>query len=412
MIRTRLIRLILLAALLLFVGWISKHTYWGEVKVPMPPKGEAAVNPFYAAEHLVSALGARATWDRSLGALPREAVLVVSGWHWSLSTARRERLERWVESGGRLVVDRTLVGDEGEFEHWSGIERIERTNEGARGADSTRNAPPPQARGPMATGCRTLRAEDAATSSMDTAASYEVCGLDSTTRLSSPRPIDWALRERNAIEVLRVRVGRGSVSAINAVAPFTFRALFDGDHARLLVAVTRLHRGDEVHFLSEDAHGSLVSLLWQVAAPVVVLLLAALALLLWQRGARFGPLSAQPDRARRSLAEQIVGTGEFLLQVDGSAPLHAAALRALTEAARHRVPGYARLSVAEQVATLVGLTGLPARALSAAIEYRGARRRNELYSDIALIEAARRRILPNARGSLHGNRVDHDYARG
>ena len=43
---------------------------------------------------------------------PADSVIVLSAWHWNLSAGRREALERWVESGGRLVVDRTLVGGE------------------------------------------------------------------------------------------------------------------------------------------------------------------------------------------------------------------------------------------------------------------------------------------------------------
>ncbi len=73
---------------------------------------------------------------------------------------------------------------------------------------------------------------------------------------------------------MRVQVGRGSVTVINAT-PFRERSLFDGDHGRLLVAATQMRRGDEVHFLSEDDHPSLLALLWQYGAPVVVLLVGA-----------------------------------------------------------------------------------------------------------------------------------------
>jgi len=413
-----IIWIILLLALVLLVSFVARHTYWGQVPVPMPMKGEALTNPFYAAEHLVEALGAQTAWDHDVAALPPGGVAVVSGWHWSLSAARRERLEQWVESGGRLVIDRTLVGDEQAFEGWSGVQHVDHeVGTRRRASQAKTRATSPPSRTQMAAA---LRAENCVTLTEETAyrplgtpeGEYRICGLDAGSALTSTRRIDWALRGRNGIGALRVTVGRGHVSVINAVAPFTRLDLFQEDHARLLVDVTELRRGDQVHFLSEDTHGSLVSLLWEVAAPAVALVLGCIALLLWRRGARFGPLVPAPERARRSLSEQIVGTGQFLLRTDGSAPLYAAALRALTEAARRRVPGYARLSSAEQAATLVQLTGLPARALSAAIEYRGARRRNELSSDVALIEAARRRILSSEKGTLHGNRVDHDHARG
>src|SRR5262249_61662554 len=84
---------------------IASHTYWADTKIPMPPKGEALTNPFYAAQRFAAALGARATRDGVFAVRRSDAVVVLSGWHWSLTRARRAALERWVESGGRLVVD-------------------------------------------------------------------------------------------------------------------------------------------------------------------------------------------------------------------------------------------------------------------------------------------------------------------
>ena len=60
-------------------------------------------------------------------------------------------------------------------------------------------------------------------------------------------------------------------------------------------------------------------------------------LALWRGGVRFGPLTAASETARRSLAEQIRGTGQFVLRHGGGEALHAAAVRALNEAAHGAV---------------------------------------------------------------------------
>jgi hypothetical protein len=125
----------------------------------------------------------------------------------------------------------------------------------------------------------------------------------------------------------------------------------------------------------------------------VFLGLAAIALALWRNSARFGPLANEPPTARRSLAEQIRGTGQFALRHGDGESLHAASLRALTEAAARRVPGYLRLSPSDRAAALARLTGFERDAFTAAAYHAGLRTANELRHTIAFLETARREIL-------------------
>ena len=263
MTRSRVIWLSVTGLLVVLVVWIGSHTYWADSKIPMPPKGEALTNPFYAAEKCVRALGARATHDRVFAAPPSDAVVVLSGWHWSVVRTRREALERWVESGGRLVVDRELVTSGDDFEQWSGIKRKH------WGADDRR----PSRFG--SAGCRPFDESFGDASQTATPTQLSMCGVWFSTSLLSDKPVAWALRDESGIQVMRVVVGRGSVTVINAT-PFRYQSLFDGDHGRLLVAATELRRGDSVHFLSEGDSPTLLALVWQSGAPVVVLSLGIL----------------------------------------------------------------------------------------------------------------------------------------
>jgi len=155
----------------------------------------------------------------------------------------------------------------------------------------------------------------------------------------------------------------------------------------------QLRKKDEVHFLSEDEHPSMLALMWMLGWPVVLLVLALIALALWRNSVRFGPLVAQPEQARRSLAEQVRGTGLFVIRFGGGQALHAAAVRALNEAARRRIGAYSRLSASERIETIARLTGADAGALGPAVHHGGVRRANELRQSIALIESVRRRLL-------------------
>lgn len=367
------------------IAWVASNTSWTDTEVPLPMKGEALTNSSYAVQRFADALGARTTRDRVLSIPPANSVIVLSAWHWSLSDGRREALEHWVEAGGRLVVDTSVTGGEAEFERWSGI-----------GFDDPEDDEDEDSEQPR---CRPLREEHKGGPSGSSPPTYLVCHLGGDF-IKDNVNAEWTLRSRGLAQAIRVPVGRGSVTAINT-SPFGNFTLFDGDHGWLFVAATGLRRGDEVHFLSEDNHPSLLALLWQHGGPVVTILLALLAVLLIRGSVRLGPLAAPTDSARRSLAEQIRGTGQFAMRHGSDQSLHTAAVRALDEAARRRIPNYVRLSTSERATTLAQWTGFDRSALGNAVNRPG-ERASDLRHTIALLEAARRQILFDHPRTSHG----------
>jgi hypothetical protein len=297
-------------------------------------------------------------------------------------------MEEWVEAGGRLVLDRTLVGGEEEFERWSGIaHRMPSSKKDEEDEEEKESDPIIPAVRPD---CRVLHDATPGAGGGSTR-SFEFCA-SADGSLVTTRPVAWALKDEFGNQVLRVKVGKGSVTVVNGV-PFQYREFLQGDNAALLVAAVQLRKKDEVHFLSEDEHPSMLALMWYLGWPIVLLALALIALALWRNGVRFGPLVAQPDQARRSLAEQIRGTGLFVVRFGGGKALHAATVRALNEAASRRIGAYWRLSVTERIEAVARLTGADAATLGPAVNHGGARRAHELRQAVALIESVRRRLL-------------------
>ena len=135
MTRPSRVTVVVAVALGLLVAWIASVTEWGEVKLPTPLRGDAATNPFYAAQRLVESLGATSERRETLGNLPTDAVVVLSTWGWDINGARRAELERWVEAGGRLVVDAALITGSNSFEQWSGMRARNRGGAGTRHRD-------------------------------------------------------------------------------------------------------------------------------------------------------------------------------------------------------------------------------------------------------------------------------------
>jgi hypothetical protein len=96
------------------------------------------------------------------------------------------------------------------------------------------------------------------------------------------------------------------------------------------------------------------------------------------------------DPARRSLAEQIRGTGQFTVRFGGGKALHAAAVRALTETANRRIPGYSLLAGPERVATIARLAAVQADELARALsDWPGT---GELAQSLTQIESVRRTL--------------------
>ncbi|MBL8266122.1 hypothetical protein [Steroidobacter sp.] len=373
-----------LIVIALIGAWIARNTYWDEATVPLPMKGEALTNSMYAAQKLAEKLGVTAQSQRRLDQMPEpNAVIYLSYWNWDLIQSRREQLQRWVEAGGRLVADRSLIGGEVALKQWAGVERAEspEPEEHTSASDDS----------DIDAGCADLDTETIALVPSTKQASYYVCGLAPGSWLTTSRRASWLLSDGDEMQAVRMDIGSGSFTLINATA-FESRNIFLGDNALLFIAATRLERGDHIYFLSEEKSASLLELIWKHGAAVVLLSLAVIALALWRGSLRFGPPAGVPDPARRSLAEQIVGTGRFTLRFGSGRALHAATVRALHETAHRYLSGYESMAAEARVAALAKNTGLDESSLAEAINYTGSRKAGELRKVVALLETARRSI--------------------
>lgn len=377
------VALVVVAAIALLFTWIARNTYWDEVTVPMPMKGEALTNSTYTVQRLAAKLGVMVEAPPQLHALPdTNAVVYLSYWNWNLVASRREQLQRWVEAGGHLVADRSLIGGEKELQHWAGVRRSVLPVDEDDAAISDQSD---------IDDCLDLDAETIAPDPHTSSASYFICGMDLASRLDSSRRPSWLLGDALGMQALRVDIGKGSLTLINGT-PFGNLEIFEGDNALLFAAATRIDRGVRLMILSEEASASLLELIWLYGAPVVMLSLGLIALALWRGSPRFGPPAGATEPARRSLAEQIVGTGRFTLRFGGGRALHAASVRALHEIAQKYLSGYASMASEARIAALASNTGMDENSLAEAINDAAPRTTGELRKVITLLETARRSI--------------------
>jgi hypothetical protein len=371
---------------------VASNTSWEPTEVPRPLRGEARTNPFYTAQRFAEALGARTDWRHSLGDTPADAVVVASSFHWDLIPSRQRALERWVESGGRLVVDNRFLATDA-FLKWSGISRKFPLDDESDDGDS-----PVFEDDDARDRCRVVARPDSRPRER-----YRLCNYFGQVSLRTTEPTLWSLTDDDGIQALRVQKARGTLTMLNA-APFATGNLLDreSDHGRLFVAATMLRPGDAVYFISENERPSLLALIWRHGAPVVWLAAAWLGVVLWRGGGRLGPQAPDPEPARRSLAEQIRGTAHFALRLGGGEALYSATLRAFETAAARRIPAFTTLDTEGRAAAVARLTRFDAGALASAMTTVDFRRGTALRSAMALLEAARRQLLTRCTGPTHG----------
>jgi len=423
----------------LLTGWIVSHTAWVEVEETNRPSGAAAL-PYYSLAKIATAAGASLERRSALEPMPpASATLFLDSMFWNLFPERDDKLRDWVAHGGHLVLLRRPT--DAHTLRWlppTFVERPRAQASARRAAaaaaasaaparasddeDDDATAPPrrpppaPSPKPPPRPGqrarpadpdtpvCESLVESPGSQAAFEPGRTYQRClkpssyGACVNTRLiPSPRARpQWLLGNETRSYAMRVPYGQGSVTTLADCLPSNNDALLLGDHALIAAAVLGLHRGASTWIVDDEAGEALPLWLWHKARAPLLLALAAVALALWRLIPRFGPRLAAAGRARRSMGEQVRGTGEFIAATDPQA-LHAATCQALAEAARTRVEGYAALDDAARIGALAARLGAGVRldraALLAALHPGPRSTRTQWLAAIALIEQARRALL-------------------
>ncbi|MBC7701183.1 DUF4350 domain-containing protein [Aquabacterium sp.] len=395
----------LLVALLLAAGaWIATRTEWVTEEVPTPPKGEALTNELYATQQLVRQLGAKVVKPKELSTMPsRRATLLLSSWHWDLFPERERLLRAWVQGGGHLVIHADMLYNN-RLQAWLPVQRVDdddedaeaQKNEAPPAPDSQASAPastPSVAQRRKAPECDQVIEPEGMTPAYGNRRDYKLCGGQGYPRIKAPKASQWAIEGSFGHEMVRVPLGQGSVTVITSQRLFLNGQVLQGDNALLAMAALQVRRGTEVWFVSEEARPPLLEWLWSQGWVAVMLGLLALSAALWRGAVRFGPLSARSVPGRRSIAEQVKGTAQFLRH-HGADALHAAQVRALDETAQNHLRDYAHLERGARAKAIAKATGLDADALARALDRKLKRSDRELPPTLQLLETARRRLKP------------------
>jgi hypothetical protein len=401
--RDLLVKIMLGAAALGLAVWIARNSYWEDVTRPLPMKGEALVDPYYSVKHLSAALGIEAREITSLRELPPEAVVLINDLHDDLLREPLSSLQGWVESGGHLVLSARALSANAAIQPWIAVKlEAYRPRGGAP-------APTPAARGakPVVVVPSESLMRGASCPSMTeringipAAAPLRACIFGPALIYDGDHALRWSLSDDAGIHALRASVGLGEVAVIDSPAYHWSNLMLPrGDNAQLFIDGSGLRRGDTLLILTHSRPEPLIALLWRLAAPAILFLLAAVALLVWRNLPRFGPPVPAATPARRSLAEQLRANARFALRTGDLGALRAAAGRALDEAAQRRIAGYGGLDAPARARELAARTGIDGTAIAAALAGGMHRDTNEQRAAITLMEVCRRMLDNQRKGS-------------
>jgi hypothetical protein len=384
MTRSRVGNVIAAVLVIGFVIWVARNTYWAELTVSGPLEGEAARNPYYSVQRFASAVGIRNRLIASISSPPpRNAVLLINGIQDDLLHTRVESLIPWVESGGRLIVTDDVVWANTAIQKWSGIAPGSHLTEEQTKSSRMRQQLEKDADcGPMS-----VKINGALTGEKMT-----LCAPASGFEFVSKQVPAWSLSSTFGVQILRVSIGRGSITVVPGAALIGNTNLLRRDHAQIFVTASRLMRGDELYILNIARAETLIAMLWRLIAPAIVFFGVAILCIIGRHVPRFGPLAPTPAAVRRSLAEQIRANAAFAWRTRKLTSLRAAVSRALDEMARKRIAGYGSLGVRGRVAALCAATGVDSGSLNAAMTQDAVAGAPVQRAAIALLEQTRRTL--------------------
>jgi hypothetical protein len=428
---SRILRWLLGLGLVLVVVLVAHNIRWVEEEVEDGPRGKAATDEYYSLRHVLQGAGATLEVRTSLEPLPPAgSTLLLSSELWNIFPERETRLRAWVEAGGHLVLLRPHAYGGDDDLRWVPLSSVDPRRRAAKNApaasdadddakdkkadgdDAKRKPPPHQTEQQRRRAERMARMfgvklhdRDCANFTETVATTQPAYEPGRTFRICTPagvlRPLNhveptWVLAGSRGTLAMRVPVGRGDVTGISPYLELENHDLLEADHALMAAAVLQAVPGRAVWIVEDESREPLLGWLWHEARTPFLLTLAAVALSLWRLMTRFGPREAVPPQARRSMGEQVRGTGEFIAGTDARA-LHAATRRAFEDAARPRVEAWHERDDADRIAALAQSLGpthaVDAAALLAALHIGGGASKQQILAATAVLEQARRAIL-------------------
>lgn len=384
---------IVTATLALAAFWVYTNFELYEKEIEVGLKREARENPYLALGRFVEHYGASVrTFPVYTRPPPPGATLYFPAERVVLSARQNAELRAFAEAGGHLIVVTYTLWEEKDKTSDPLLDPL--------GAAQFENKPPP-VHPSNSLQCPAPKTENDAPRwkpgprpvALPDGPGTLMLHFDQRFRLEERgSPAVWRLADTFGAHALRYRVGQGSITVLTDDELLTNAEIGKHHHAALAAWLLDPRPGGILWIIRDHDTPPLWARLWKYAAPVVLAVLALLAVWLWGATRRFGPIAPDTAAERRSLVEHITASGRFLWQHGASGALMAAVVQALRQRIRARHPPWVGLPVGDLSVQLAAFTGLPEQAIARALAADPPSSGERFTQDIETLESLRRRL--------------------
>ncbi len=337
--------------------------------------GPARYNPLLAAQRYFESFGVKAHSLEGLTVMPpHRATLIIPSARYEMGGGEAQRLRRWVEAGGHLVVVPSAAFDE-EYER----------------SDLFLD--------PL--GIQVKAIEDPESSGLvdvdwPGSTDFMTIAIDAYVRLDasqSKAKVLLELADEDGAYLVRLAVGRGVVTVLSNANFLSNANLNKDDHAVFLWRVAQLGNTQRsVWLVFSDGMPPLHQWLMQHAWTALIAGSVLLLLWLWSASRRFGPLRPIVPLARRRLLDHIEASGRFLWRAGQGEQLLKGVRQTLYRALELRHPAWAGLNSHDLYQRLADLSGLPYETVQGALLYTHHGNEHEFTLAIQTLERIRKSL--------------------
>lgn len=297
------------------LSWFLQNFEIRDQEVDVGYSAAARRNPFLAAERFLRRLEvpveSHAGRDLLRDLPPPEDTLVVRALG-PLNTGRRQALHRWIERGGRLIVQATTLREEPGLRttHPDGF--LDRYGVHLIEIEDPKD--------------RNTQTDDviAEVSVLDYAHLLQV-GFSARFFLEDASGnANGAVIADERPRLLQYEIGEGVLTVVSDSRFLTNQHIGRYDHALFLLLLASPRAEGNVRLLYDSSMPWLGALIWHGAPFAVTSFLCLLALFLWHLGKRLGPLLPPPVSDRRDLLAHLEASAGFLWRHGQGGPLTAA----------------------------------------------------------------------------------------